>query len=251
VYLSWRSGRLSGRHGVGGGRERRWSGRGVSRDDRRVVDGWRSQLGQQRLHGVPLAGLLRLLDGDLRRSRWAFSPYRRRRHRHPSTRRRLAQEPGKQGVQRLAPIVLFGFSRCGRDVGGDCRVSELDLDLARRRRPVSSDLGVDSDRFGGGRYRSVPLGLFVQVGCRFTLSHVRVRGLLAMQLDPLFERAIGSQLEGFQHRNSRLLFLLSGNSRNERSDRIKLLPRDFTFLSSPRRQVGQFHPLDRLQVRNP
>jgi hypothetical protein len=39
VYLSWRSVWLHGRHSVGGGGERRRSGRGVSRDDRRVGDG--------------------------------------------------------------------------------------------------------------------------------------------------------------------------------------------------------------------
>lgn len=196
VYLSWRSLWLSRRHRVWGGRERRRSGRGVSRDDRRVGDGWRGQLGQQRLHGISLAGLLRLLTGDLRRSRRPFGPYRRRRRRHSSTRRRLAQEPGKQGVQRLAPIVLLGFSRCGRDVGGDRRISELDLYLARRRRSVSPDLRIDGNRFGSGRYGSVSLGLFVQVGCRFPLSHVWVRGLLAMQLDPLFQRATRMAIRG-------------------------------------------------------
>lgn len=39
VYLSRRSVWLSGRHRVGGGGERRRSGRGVSRDDRRVGHG--------------------------------------------------------------------------------------------------------------------------------------------------------------------------------------------------------------------
>lgn len=98
VYLSWRSVWLNERHRVGRRRERRRSGRGVSRDDRRVGESWRGQLGQQRLHGISLAGLLRLLTGDLRWSRRSFGPYRPRRRRHSSTRRRLAQESGKQGV---------------------------------------------------------------------------------------------------------------------------------------------------------